>query len=62
LKERNLKVYESPGPKLNIPRIVLQGKWLETLGYSVGDRVRVSYEDNRIIVEPQMALSESVSD
>ena len=40
--KRSLKVYEAPlglNSKQQIPRIQLQGKWLEALGYHVGDKM-----------------------
>ncbi len=51
MKERHIKVYESPGPKYGIPRINLQGEWLSNFGYHVGDHIIVSFEQDRIIVE-----------
>ena len=39
--KRSLKVYEAPlglNGKQQIPRIQLQGQWLEALGYHVGDK------------------------
>ena len=32
--------------------IQLQGKWLEDLGFHIGDKINVSYENDRIIIEP----------
>ena len=32
--------------------IQLQGRWLEDLGFHIGDKIKVSYEQNRIILEP----------
>ena len=37
------------------PWIQLQGKWLEDLGFHIGDKIKVSYEENRIIIEPIIA-------
>ena len=51
MKERQLKIYEAPGQKRNIPRINLQGDWLSNLGYHVGDHVIVSYDQGKLIVE-----------
>ena len=48
----NLKVYEAPGATLRVPRILLQGKWLTDLGYHVGDRIKISFQENRLIIEP----------
>ncbi len=53
MKERHLKIYEAPTAKRDVPRIMLQGDWLASLGYHVGDRVQVSFQDNRIIIEPE---------
>lgn len=39
--KRSLKVYEAPlglNDKQQIPRIQLQGQWLEAIGYHVGDK------------------------
>ena len=43
MKERKLKVTYAPGSeyKEQIPRIVLQGKWLKELGFEVGEHVIV---------------------
>ena len=51
MKDRHIKVYESPGLKYNIPRIVLQGKWLSEIGYNIGNQIRVSYQDGKLIIE-----------
>ena len=51
MKERHLKIYEAPGQRRNIPRINLQGDWLSNLGYHVGDRIVVSYDQGKLIVE-----------
>ena len=51
MKEKQLKIYEAPGSKRNIPRILLQGDWLSNIGFHTGDHIKVTYQDNRIIVE-----------
>lgn len=51
MEERFLKVQEAPGIRNDVPRILLQGKWLSNLGYQVGDRVKVSIQDHRLIIE-----------
>lgn len=39
---RDLKVYEQSGYKYqNTPTIVLKGKWLEELGFLMGDKLSV---------------------
>lgn len=35
-----------------VPKIQLQGKWLEKIGFSIGDTVAVEYSDNAIIIRP----------
>jgi len=52
LKRRKLKVYEAPGcTARNIPCIRLQGRWLENLGFKVGDSIDVSEEGGRLVIE-----------
>lgn len=46
---RKIKVYEQSGYNYqNTPTIVLKGKWLEELGFSMGDKVMVKCEDGRL--------------
>ena len=33
-----------------VPKIQMEGKWLETIGFSVGDRIHVDYDNGRIII------------
>lgn len=46
--ERNLTVSDAPGTKGNarIPRITLQGRWLEALGFEVGNPIVVCIFQN----------------
>lgn len=37
--------------KYNYPRLRLQGRWLENVGFEAGDLVQVSAEKNRVLVE-----------
>lgn len=52
---RTLKVYSTPGNPS--PRINLQGNWVAQLGFSIGDYIQItSNEDNQIVitkVEPE---------
>jgi len=32
------------------PKIQMEGKWLEVLGFNVGDSLNVEYEEGRIII------------
>ena len=52
MKERKLKVTYAPGSeyKEQIPRIVLQGKWLKELGFEVGEHVTINYSNENIVV------------
>lgn len=51
--KRSLKVYEAPldlKSKQQIPRIQLQGQWLEALRYHVGDKIDVQFTNDTIII------------
>ena len=51
--KRSLKVYEAPlslNSKQQIPKIQLQGQWLEALGYQVGDKIDVQSTNDTIII------------
>ncbi len=50
MKEHHLTVYESPGADRTIPQIRLQGKWLSALGFNVGEKIVVSYEDGKLVI------------
>lgn len=46
---RTLKVYSTPGNPA--PKITLQGKWVAQLGFSIGDYIEVTInEDNQIVI------------
>lgn len=53
MKERHIKIYEASGPKRNVPKIQLQGDWLTSIGFHVGDHIKVSLHDNQIIIEAE---------
>jgi antitoxin component of MazEF toxin-antitoxin module len=40
------------------PKISMEGKWLETLGFKIGDAIEVSFEENsiRISLASQQAM------
>ena len=43
---RSVKIYGMSGYKYQAtPTIMLKGKWLEELGFQIGDYITVSYED-----------------
>lgn len=52
MQTKELKIYKGSGRNYTpIPQIIIQGKWLRPLGFFVGDKVMVTQEGNRLIVE-----------
>ena len=52
MKERKLKLYSGSGKNYtHYPQIIIQGKWLRSLGYFIGDKVTVTQDGNRLIIE-----------
>lgn len=50
---RSVKIYGMSGYKYQAtPTIMLKGKWLEELGFEIGDYISVSCEDGKIIITP----------
>jgi len=41
-----------PTSYTSYPKIQMEGKWLEALGFHVGDRLRVEYEEGSIRITP----------
>lgn len=41
----------SAEPRRFYPRVRLQGRWLEDAGFEIGDTVKVTAKDERVIVE-----------
>ena len=54
MQERKLTVNYlfTNGNKRPYPFIRLQGRWLERLGFAVGDKVTVTAGDGRIVIVP----------
>lgn len=51
MKTKNLKVYQGSGRNyVSIPQIILQGKWLSGLGFSIGDQITVTCNENKITI------------
>lgn len=49
---KRLTVYEGSGRNyLSIPKIIVQGQWLGKLGFSIGDKIMLNYQQNKIIIE-----------
>lgn len=52
MQAKELKIYKGSGRNYTpVPQIIIQGKWLRPLGYFIGDKVTVTQEGNRLIVE-----------
>ena len=50
---RSVKIYGMSGYKYQAtPTIMLKGKWLEELGFEIGDYISVICEDGKIIIMP----------
>ena len=56
MKSKNIKVaYTTRFQKkstLTVPKIQIEGKWLEELGFFVGATVKVEYENGSICIRP----------
>ena len=60
MKERKLTVYRgSTKDYVPVPKITIQGRWLESLGFSIGDKLAVTCEQGRLIIEKNEARYES---
>lgn len=52
MEGRKLKVYSGSGKHYtHYPQIIIQGKWLRSLGYFIGDKVTVTQDGSRLIIE-----------
>ena len=51
MKTKSMKVYQGSGRNyVEVPMIRLQGKWLGDLGFSTGDRIIVTCNEDNIII------------
>ena len=51
MEERKLSVYKGSTKDYEpIPRITLQGHWLEGLGFSIGDKLNVVCREGELII------------
>ena len=50
---RKLTVYQQPTKKCydTFPRIMLQGKWLQNLGFEVGQKINIKISENTLVIE-----------
>lgn len=52
LKEkREVRIYNGRGNNYGKPLLMLQGKWLQELGFMVGDRVTITCQNNKLVIE-----------
>ena len=53
MKSREMTVYRvrGNGKYFTVPMIMMQGKWLRDMGFAVGDRVSVTLQDGKLVVE-----------
>ena len=42
-----------------VPKIQMEGKWLEAIGFSAGDMVLVDYSDGKIIIRTDKETAEA---
>ena len=50
---RSLKVHGQSGYNYSsTPAIMLKGKWLESLGFKIGDFISITCEDGRLVITP----------
>ena len=40
------------------PKISIEGKWLEALGYHIGDHIKVEYDEQGIHIRPLTAMEQ----
>ena len=58
---RTVKIYGMSGYKYQAtPTIMLKGKWLEELGFEIGDYITVSCEDGKLIISLDTARAEMI--
>lgn len=52
MQAKELKIYKGCGRNYTpVPQIIIQGKWLRPLGFFVGDKVTITQEGSRLIIE-----------
>lgn len=53
MKSREMTLYRARGYRDDdtIPMLMMQGKWLREMGFAVGDRVAVTVQDGKLVIE-----------
>ena len=55
MEERKITVYKgSTKDYTPVPRITIQGQWLDDIGFSIGDKLTVKCEQGRLTIERKM--------
>lgn len=67
MQKRNLTVYYNSGYCIGktyspTPKIILQGKWLENLGFSIGSKMVVTCEEGWLVIEKASSLEMAQKD
>jgi len=57
MQTKKMKVHYSWGTRTTTPKIQMEGKWLESLGFHIGDAIEVAFEENCIRITPAPQLS-----
>lgn len=58
MEQRKLTVYAGSGKNYTgIPQIILQGQWLGKTGFSIGDKIIVDCQPDKITITKELPLS-----
>lgn len=58
MEQRKLTVYSGSGKNYTaIPQIILQGQWLGKIGFSIGDKIIVDCQLDKITITKEPPLS-----
>lgn len=49
--KREVRIYNGRGSNYGKPLLMLQGNWLQEMGFSVGDRVTITCQNNKLVIE-----------
>lgn len=50
-EKREVRIYNGRGNNYGKPLLMLQGNWLQEMGFSVGDRVTITCQNNKLVIE-----------
>jgi len=50
METRELTVYKGRGNNYQLPQIILQGQWLQNSGFSIGDKIMIISQQDKIII------------